>query len=86
MEITDIKIRKTFDEGQIKAIVSVTFDNSLAVHDIKIVEGNTRVFVATPSRKGAEGEYRDIVHPINTEFRSRFEKQVLDAYNKAILQ
>ena len=84
MEITDIKIRKTFDEGQIKAIVSVTFDNALAVHDIKIIDGNSRVFVATPSRKSPEGEYRDIVHPINAQFRADFEKKIIDEYNKFI--
>ncbi|MBQ3593367.1 MAG: septation regulator SpoVG [Clostridia bacterium] len=84
MEITDVKIRKIFDEGQIKAIVSVTFDNSLAVHDIKIIEGNSRIFVATPSRKSAEGEYRDIVHPINADFRADFEKKILEEYNRII--
>lgn len=82
MKITDIKIRKLLDEGKIKAIVSVTFDDSLAVHDIRIVEGSERLFVATPSRRTADGTFRDIVHPINAEFRAELEEQILLKYKQ----
>lgn len=81
MTITDIKIRKFFDEGPMKAIVSVTFDDSLAVHDVKVIYARDRYFVVMPSRKNPDGTYRDIVHPINATFRADLEKAVIDAYN-----
>ena len=81
MTITDIKIRKFFDEGPMKAIVSVTFDDSLAVHDVKVIYARDRYFVVMPSRKNPDGTYRDIVHPINSTFRADLEKAVIDAYN-----
>ena len=81
MTITDIKIRKFFDEGPMKAVVSVTFDDSLAVHDIKVIYARDRYFVVMPSRKNPDGTYRDIVHPINATFRCELEKAVIDAYN-----
>ena len=81
MTITDIKIRKFFDEGPMKAIVSVTFDDSLAVHDVKVIYARDRYFVVMPSRKNPDGTYRDIVHPINATFRTDLEKAVIDAYN-----
>ena len=81
MQITDIKIRKFFDEGPMKAVVSVTFDDALAVHDIKVIYARERYFIVMPSRKNADGTYRDIVHPINAQFRAELEKAVIDAYN-----
>ena len=80
MQITDIKIRKAFEEGPMKAVVSVTFDNQFAVHDIKVIYANDKHFIVMPSRKNADGTYRDIAHPINAEFRSFLEKEVLDRY------
>ena len=81
MQITDIKIRKFFDEGPMKAVVSVTFDDALAVHDIKVIYARDRYFIVMPSRKNADGSYRDIVHPINAEFRAALETAVIDAYS-----
>ena len=80
MQITDIKIRKFFDEGPMKAIVSVTFDNCLAVHDIKVIYARERLFIVMPSRKNPDGTYRDIVHPIHADFRAQLESAVIDAY------
>ena len=81
MQITDIKIRKFFDEGPMKAIVSVTFDDALAVHDIKVIYARDRFFIVMPSRKNPDGSYRDIVHPINASFRAELENAVIDAYH-----
>ena len=81
MQITDIKIRKFFEEGPMKAIVSVTFDGCLAVHDIKVIYARERFFIVMPSRKNPDGTYRDIVHPINTDFREALEEAVIDAYH-----
>ncbi len=81
MQITDIKIRKFFDEGPMKAIVSVTFDDCLAVHDIKVIYARERYFIVMPSRKNPDGSYRDIVHPINSDFRAEIERSVIDAYH-----
>jgi stage V sporulation protein G len=81
MQITDIKIRKFFDEGPMKAVVSVTFDDALAVHDIKVIYAREKYFIVMPSRKNADGTYRDIVHPIDAQFRAELEKAVIDAYN-----
>ncbi len=81
MQITDIKIRKFFDEGPMKAIVSVTFDGQLAVHDIKVINARDRYFIVMPSRKNPDETYRDIVHPINAEFRSMVEREVVAAYH-----
>ena len=80
MIITDVKIRKTFDEGPMKAVASVTFDNELALHDVKVIYARDKYFVVMPSRKNPDGTYRDIVHPINSEARERLEKAVIDAY------
>lgn len=85
MEITDIKIRKLFnDESPMKAIASVTFDNQLAMHDVKVISARDKCFIVMPSRKNPDGTYRDIVHPINGEFRAMLESRVLDAYNQAL--
>ena len=81
MQITDIKIRKFFEEGPMKAVVSVTFDDCLAVHDVKVIYARERFFIVMPSRKNPDGTYRDIVHPINAEFRAALEEAVIDAYH-----
>ena len=81
MEITDLKIRKMMTEGRLRAIVSITLDQMLAVHDIKVVQGEERLFVAMPSRKDEAGIFRDIVHPINADFRAKLEEAVIDAYH-----
>lgn len=85
MQITDIKIRKTFAaDGPMKAVVSVTFDGQLALHDIKVINTKDKYFIVMPSRKNPDGTYRDIIHPINSEFRQLMEKSVLDAYFKEL--
>lgn len=81
MQITDIKIRKFFDEGPMKAVVSVTLDDSIAIHDIKVIYARERFFIVMPSRKNPDGTFRDIVHPINAHFRSELENAVIDAYH-----
>ena len=84
MQITDIKIRKTFDdEGPMKAIASVTFDHELALHDIKVIYAKEKLFIVMPSRKNPDGLYRDIAHPITAKFRQTLETAVLQAYNAA---
>ena len=80
MNISDIKIRKTFADGNLKAIVSITIDDCLAIHDIKVVQGSERLFIAMPSRKDDNGIYRDVVHPIYPESRKMFEDIILEAY------
>lgn len=80
MQITDIKIRKLFDEGPMKAVVSVTFDGQLALHDVKVIYAREKYFIVMPSRKNPDGTYRDIVHPINAEFRAELEEAVLREY------
>lgn len=81
MEITDIKVRKLFNEGPMKAVISVTFDGQLALHDIKVINAREKYFIVMPSRKNPDGTYRDIVHPINTQFRSELEEAVIKAYS-----
>ncbi len=85
MQITDIKIRKFFDEGPMKAVASVTFDDALAVHDIKVIYARDRFFIVMPSRKNPDGTYRDIVHPINASFRAELESAVIDAYHVQLI-
>ena len=82
MEITDIKIRRIITEGRLRAVVSVTIDDMLAVHDIKVVQGDERLFVAMPSRKDENGVFRDIVHPISSEARKMMEEQILETYHR----
>ncbi len=84
MKITDVKVRKLFDEGPMKAIVSVTFDGQLAVHDIKVINARDKFFIVMPSRKNPDETYRDIVHPINSDFRAMLESEVIAAYNEAL--
>lgn len=80
MNITDIRIRKITSEGKMKAIVSVTIDDMFVVHDMKVIEGQNGLFVAMPSRKTPDGEYKDIAHPINTEAREMIQGKILEAY------
>ncbi len=84
MQITDVKVRKLFEEGPMKAIVSVTFDGQLAVHDIKVINARDKYFIVMPSRKNPDDTYRDIVHPINSQFRAQLEHAVIDAYQVAL--
>ncbi|MBQ6039921.1 MAG: septation regulator SpoVG [Oscillospiraceae bacterium] len=84
MEITDLKIRKMMTDGRLRAIVSITLDQMLAVHDIKVVQGETRLFVAMPSRKDEGGIFRDIVHPISAQARQYLENQILEAYQQQL--
>lgn len=85
MVITDIKVRKLFDEGPMKAIISVTFDGQLAVHDIKVINARDKYFIVMPSRKNPDNTYRDIVHPINAAFRATLEDAVIEAYNNELV-
>ena len=86
MQITDIKVRKLFDEGPMKAIVSVTFDGQLALHDIKVIHARDKFFIVMPSRKNPDDTYRDIVHPINASFRAMLESAVIAAYEAALTE
>ncbi len=85
MKITDIKIRKTFTEGPMKAVASVTFDHQLVVHDIKVIYARDKYFIVMPSRKNPDDTYRDIVHPINAEFRAILEDAVKSAYDEELI-
>lgn len=84
MQITDIKVRKLFEDGPMKAIISVTFDGEFAVHDIKVIHARDKYFIVMPSRKNPDETYRDIVHPINAQFRGMLEKAVIEAYETAL--
>ncbi len=86
MEITDIRIKKVSTDNKMKAVVSVTFDNAFVVHDIKIIEGQDKLFTAMPSRRTPEGEYKDIAHPINSAMRINMEKQILARYEEALAE
>ena len=81
MEITNIKIRKLFDDGPMKAVVSVTLDDQMALHDIKVIYAGEKYFIVMPSRKNPDSTYRDIVHPINAEFRGMLEREIIAAYH-----
>lgn len=84
MEITDVKIRKIFEEGPMKAVASLTFDNAIALHDVKVINARDKYFVVMPSRKNPDGTYRDIIHPINAQMRAKLEETVIGAYFKYI--
>lgn len=84
MNITDVRIRRVEKEGRMKAVVSITIDNEFAVHDIKIIEGEKGLFIAMPSRRNAEGEYRDVAHPINSETRQQIQTLIMDKYQEEI--
>jgi stage V sporulation protein G len=82
LEITDVRVRKVGGDGKMKAVASVTFDNDFVVHDIKIIEGQNGMFIAMPSRKTPDGEYRDIAHPINSDMRGRLQDMILQQYDR----
>ena len=84
MKITDVRVRKVAKEGKMKAVVSITLDEIFVVHDIKVIEGDKGLFIAMPSRKSSDGEYRDIAHPINSETRDWIQKTILEGYEKAL--
>lgn len=84
MQITDVRVRKVSKEGKMKAVVSITMDNEFVVHDIKVIEGEKGLFIAMPSRKAGDGEYRDIAHPINSETRDKIQRIILESYEAAI--
>ena len=82
MQITDVRIRKVEKEGKMKAVVSITIENEFVVHDIKVIEGEKGLFIAMPSRKSADGEYRDIAHPISSETRTLIQDLILEKYKE----
>ncbi len=84
MKITDVRVRKITREGKMKAIVSITIDNEFVVHDIKVIEGEKGLFIAMPSKKATDGEYRDIAHPINQSTRESIQSIILEHYEKAL--
>ena len=86
MQITDVRVRKIAKEGRMKAVVSITIDNEFVVHDIKVIEGEKGLFIAMPSRKSADGEYRDIAHPINSKTREDLQNLILSRYEQALLE
>ena len=86
MRITDVRVRKMTQDSKMKAIVSITIDDEFVVHDIKVIEGEKGLFIAMPSKKATDGEYRDIAHPINSETRDRIQKIILESYEKALLE
>ena len=86
MNITDVRIRKVNDEGKMKAVVSITFDDEFVVHDIKIIEGQNGLFIAMPSRKMGEGDFRDIAHPLVSETRNKIRDAIFAEYEKVLAQ
>lgn len=82
MQITDIRVRKVTKEGKMRAVVSITIDNEFVVHDIKVIEGEKGLFIAMPSRRASDGEYRDIAHPINSDTRNRIQELILEKYEE----
>lgn len=84
MKVTDVRVRKVTEESKMKGIVSVTFDNEFVVHDIKIIEGQNGLFIAMPSRKMPDGEFRDIAHPINAETRKKIQDAILEEYERVL--
>ena len=84
MQITDVRVRRITKEGKMKAVVSITIDDEFVVHDIKVIEGEKGLFIAMPSKKATDGEYRDIAHPINSSTRENIQQIILTAYEKAL--
>ena len=84
MQITDVRIRKVAKEGKMKAVVSITLDDEFVVHDIKVIEGEKGLFIAMPSRKSSDGEYRDIAHPINSDTRDHIQNLILSKYDEML--
>lgn len=85
MEITDIRVKRIASDGKMKAVVSVTFDNAFVVHDIKVIEGQEKLFTAMPSRRTPENEFKDIAHPINSEMRELLETSIIAKYNETLM-
>ena len=81
MEVTELRIRKVTAEGKLKAYVTVTFDNCFVVHNVKIIEGQSGLFIAMPSRKTASGDYKDVAHPISADFRNALQDKIISEYN-----
>lgn len=86
MKITDVRVRKVAKEGKMKAVVSITIDEEFVIHDIKVIEGEKGLFIAMPSRKASDGEYRDIAHPINSLTRDSIQTMILNRYEETIMQ
>ena len=86
MQVTDVRVRRVEKEGKMNAIVSITMDNEFVVHDIKVIEGEKGLFIAMPSRRAADGEYRDIAHPINSDTREMIQNIILDKYEMTLLE
>ena len=86
MQITDVRVRKVSKEGKLKAVVSITIDDEFVVHDIKVIEGEKGLFIAMPSRKASDGEYRDIAHPINSATRERIQNIILEKYEQVLAE
>ena len=86
MQITDVRVRKVTKEGKMKAVVSITFDDEFVVHDIKVIEGEKGMFIAMPSRRSVDNEYRDIAHPINSETRDMIQNVILNKYETTALE
>ena len=84
MQITDVRVRKVAKEGKLKAVISITMDEEFVVHDIKVIEGEKGLFIAMPSKKAVDGEYRDIAHPINSETREKIQSIILENYEKVL--
>lgn len=84
MQITDVRVRKVTKEGKMKAVVSITLDDEFVVHDIKVIEGDKGLFIAMPSRKSSDGEYRDIAHPLNSDTRDKIQTVILKSYEEAL--
>ena len=86
MQITDVRVRKVAKEGKLKAVVSITMDEEFVAHDIKVIEGEKGLFIAMPSKKALDGEYRDIAHPINSDTRNRIQSIILERYEQALAE
>ncbi len=86
MQITDVRVKKVAKEGKMKAIVSITIDNEFVVHDIKVIEGEKGLFIAMPSKKSLDGEYRDIAHPINSDTRDNIQNIILEKYEQSLTE
>lgn len=86
MKITDVRVRKVAKEGKMKAIVSITIDNEFVVHDIKVIEGEKGIFIAMPSKKSTDGEYRDIAHPISSQVREKIQTEIMKRYEEVLLE
>lgn len=86
MQITDVRVRKLTKEGKMRAVVSITLDNEFVVHDIKVIEGEKGLFIAMPSKKATDGEYRDIAHPINSSTRDMLQQIILEKYEQSVAE